>query len=331
MTIQLSSNETHLDSSLTLRAARWNDLKATAQLIYDVCEADGDATIATSAEDLKNWWDTEGFDIKTDAFVVETQDGQLVGYEEIVNEKDHAELEVDGYVHPKFKGLGIGTSLLRAAEARAREHLQLAAPDLRVFIRVTTDNRDETGKAMFTHEGFSFIRYFWRMEINLSEAPPAADFPSGIELRPFIREEHARAVWEADNETFRDHWGNHKSDFGHWQHKKFDKSDFDPDLWMIAWDGDQIAGFSQNRFRSGIGWVGTLGVRRPWRKHGLGLALLRHSFGEFHKRGMTTIGLGVDASSLTGATRLYQRAGMHTATEFVMYEKELRTGKDMEE
>lgn len=81
----------------------------------------------------------------------------------------------------------------------------------------------------------------------------------------------------------------------------------------------------------GSGWVGTIGVRRPWRKTGLGLALLRHSFGEFYKRGMATIGLGVDASNPTGATRLYQRAGMHVASEFVTYEKELRPGREVEE
>jgi ribosomal protein S18 acetylase RimI-like enzyme len=97
---------------------------------------------------------------------------------------------------------------------------------------------------------------------------------------------------------------------------------------MIAWDGDQIAGFSQNRYRKGIGWIGTIGVRRPWLKMGLGLALLQHSFGEFYKRGMMTIGLGVDAENPTGATRLYQKAGMYTAAEYIFYEKELRVGRD---
>jgi ribosomal protein S18 acetylase RimI-like enzyme len=80
----------------------------------------------------------------------------------------------------------------------------------------------------------------------------------------------------------------------------------------------------------GIGWISTLGVRRPWRKMGLGLALIRHSFGEFYKRGTTIIGLGVDASNPTGATRLYQRAGMYVASEFVSYEKELRAGRTQE-
>jgi ribosomal protein S18 acetylase RimI-like enzyme len=100
---------------------------------------------------------------------------------------------------------------------------------------------------------------------------------------------------------------------------------------MIAWDGDQIAGFSLNRYRMGSGWIGTLGVRRPWRKRGLGEALLLHSFGEFYRRGTKTVGLGVDAQNPTGATRLYQKAGMYPASEFVIYEKELRPGREIDE
>ena len=116
-----------------------------------------------------------------------------------------------------------------------------------------------------------------------------------------------------------------------WKHSRFDDPEFDPTLWPIAWDGDEVAGFSLNRYRMGIGWIRTLGVRRPWRKRGLGEALLLHSFGEFYRRGTKTIGLGVDAQNPTGATRLYQKAGMYAASEFVTYEKELRPGRDIDE
>ena len=109
--------------------------------------------------------------------------------------------------------------------------------------------------------------------------------------------------------------------------------DFDPSLWFLAVDGDEIAGISLCWPKSNddpqMGWVGTLGVRRPWRKQGLGLALLQHSFAEFHRRGQARVGLGVDASSLTGATRLYERAGMQPIRQFDMYQKVLRPGKDI--
>ena len=64
---------------------------------------------------------------------------------------------------------------------------------------------------------------------------------------------------------------------------------------------------------------------------GLGLALMKQTFGEFYKRGIKTVGLGVDAENPTGATRLYQKVGMHPASEHVTYEKELRAGRNVDE
>lgn len=320
-----------LDPSLKLRPATWADVNAVADLIYKVCEADGDATVATTPEELEHSWHEEGFTLETDAFVVESKDGSIVGYEELFNEKEFADLNSDGYVHPEFNGLGVGTTLLTRSEARAREMMQLAAPDLRVFMRVTTDGRDEAGQALFRNMGYSPVRFHWRMEIKLEDMPTVAKLPDGVELRPFEKEAHARLMWQADNEAFREHWGSHESTFEEWTFRKFGRPDFDPSLWLVAWDGDQIAGYAQNRFRMGIGWVGTLGVLKPWRKKGLGLALLQASFADFYQRGTTTIGLGVDASNKTGATRLYQRAGMRVATEFVTFEKELRPGRELED
>jgi mycothiol synthase len=324
------TNETHLDPSLSLRPVQWADLNAVAKLIYDVCEADGDVTVATTPEELANEWKKEGFNLERDTFLVETKDGRVVGYEEFGNEVEHVQLYSDGYVHPEFKGLGIGTTLLRAVEVRAREDMKLADPDSRIFIRSTIDNKDEQGHSLHQTEGYVSIRYHWRMEIKLQEPPPAVTLPDGIELRPFVKDEHAVAVWQALNESFRDHWGSHDVTFEEFVHNRFQPTKYDPTLWAVAWDGNEVAGFSINRFRMGIGWIGTLGVRRPWRKKGLGLTLLQYSFGEFYKRGTTTIGLGVDASNPTGATRLYQRAGMYVASEFATYEKELRAGRNPE-
>ena len=78
-----------------------------------------------------------------------------------------------------------------------------------------------------------------------------------------------------------------------------------------------------------MGWVGTLGVRREWRKRGIGMSLLRHSFNEFYRRGKRKVGLGVDAQNLTGALRLYESAGMHVHQAFDQYEKELRPGVEI--
>src|SRR5687767_12587557 len=135
MNTQTKIIETLLDSDLNLRPAQWADVKPVAQLILDVCTADGDPTVAVTPEELEREWKSPGFELERNAWVVETADWRIVGYEEFNDFHAHASLMGDGYVHPEYQGRGIGTAMLRALEARAHEEVQLADPDLRVFIR----------------------------------------------------------------------------------------------------------------------------------------------------------------------------------------------------
>lgn len=118
--------------------------------------------------------------------------------------------------------------------------------------------------------------------------------------------------------------------FEEFTHSRFDDPEYNPTLWAVAGDGDEIAGFSINRFRMGIGWFvhsasAAHGAKRDW----AGPASI--FLWRVLQAWKLTIGLGVDASNPTGATRLYQRAGMYVASEFVTYEKELRAGRTLEE
>lgn len=327
----MTSTEPHLAPGLLLRATQMTDVEAVAQLTHDVCASDGDATVAISADDMRQMWQEPGFHLDTDAWVIQTAEGRIVGYGELYNRHAFTAFEGDGYVHPQFEGQGIGTSLLRAMEARARVLMDQAEPDLQVFIRNGMGLNDRSAHKLHENEGYHVVRYSWRMEIVLDAPPPPPVWPEGVELRPYRPAEQARAVYETSEEAFRDHWGHMPMKYEIWEMKTILRAGFDPGLSFIAWDGDQVAGIALCRLKPEVGWVGTLGVRRAWRKRGLGLALLRQSFGEFHRRGVQTIGLGVDAGSLTGATRLYQRAGMRVASEYVLYQKELRPGRETAE
>ncbi len=315
----------------TLRNASWDDLQPVVDLIYAVCEEDGDTTIATPIEEMREIWEDPNLDMSTDTFVVTNANGKVVGYEEFYNRSEHAALIGDGYVHPTEMGKGIGTTLLRALDERCRTEIAKADPELRVFVHNTMAIGDTTSREMHENEGYKPIRFFWRMEIELDEAPPAPVFPAGIELRPFDEAAHAELVHAAHEAAFSDHWGHTPLPFDEWKRRSIESGEYDPELWFIAWDGDEIAGYAICRYRNDHGWVGSLGVPRPWRKKGLGLALLYHAFGEFYKRGQMSIGLGVDASNPTGATRLYERAGMKIGSEYVTYEKEFRAGREIEE
>ncbi|HET8846927.1 MAG TPA: GNAT family N-acetyltransferase, partial [Ktedonobacteraceae bacterium] len=107
-----------------------------------------------------------------------------------------------------------------------------------------------------------------------------------------------------------------------------DNETFDPTLWFIAVEGDTVAGFALCGHYLQDSIVSDLGVRRPWRRKGLGLALLHHAFGELYRRGISKVVLGVDSENLTGATRLYERAGMRIELQYDTYEKALRAGID---
>lgn len=317
--------------SFGIRPAAWCDLEAVAALILEVCTRDGDPSVAASIDELRNQWQEPGFDLASDAWVAVAPHGRLVGYEELINRYAHASLRGDGYVHPDFMGLGIGTALLRALEKRALEQMALAQKGLRVFIQNSMAIGDRVGRALHENEGYRPVRFFWRMERRLDAPPPAPVWPEGMQLRPFDLQAHDYQVYQAHQEAFRDHWGYLPRPYDFWQRHMTGRENFDPTLWFIAWEGSEIAGYALCNNYLGNCWVGTLGVRRPWRKRGLGLALLYHAFGEFYRRGARLVMLGVDAKNPSGATRLYQKAGMYVASEYVTYEKELRPGREPQE
>jgi ribosomal protein S18 acetylase RimI-like enzyme len=135
----------------------------------------------------------------------------------------------------------------------------------------------------------------------------------------------ARPVYEAHQESFKDHWETTRMPFEEWEHWLM-REGFDPSLWFIVEDGAEVAAISlcrEHEGEKGLGWVSVLGVRKPWRRRGLGRALLLQSFHEFQRRGFHAAALGVDAESLTGANRLYENAGMEVARRSDVYEREL--------
>jgi len=180
-------------------------------------------------------------------------------------------------------------------------------------------------------------RHFLTMAIELPDELDNPKWPDGIELRSMKGEEEARSIIHAVREAFKDHWGYvetpFEQEFEQWLHYIRNDEKFDPSVWFLAMDGEEIAGMVLCQTASDedpdMGWVSVLGVLRPWRRQGLGLALLLHSFGILKNHGRSRVGLGVDASSLTGATALYEKAGMHRIRQFDTYEKELRPGRDL--
>lgn len=185
--------------------------------------------------------------------------------------------------------------------------------------------------------GFRLERHFLRMVIEMELEPKKPIYPDGFEFRKIAYEKEFREAILAIAEAFEDHWGfvkkREEDELAFWKHRLENDPDFDPGLWFLTMDGDQIAGvclcFPKLIEDPQMGWVAELAIRRPWRRRGIGLALLQHAFYELYKRGQHKVGLNVDADSLTNATNLYLKAGMHIDRQSASYHKELRAGRDL--
>jgi ribosomal protein S18 acetylase RimI-like enzyme len=166
------------------------------------------------------------------------------------------------------------------------------------------------------------------MQIDMSEPPAQPTWPMGIRVRPFVPGQDEYAVYEAMEEAFAQHWGQVPRTFDEYAQWHFQGEGYDPSLYFLAMDGDIIAACALCRQRAEMGRVGSLGVRRGYRRRGVGLALLRHAFAEFYRRGERTVDLIVDSENATGAVQLYEHAGMRAVREWVEYAKELRPGAE---
>jgi mycothiol synthase len=297
--------------SVELRPPRREDAPAIA----DVSRAWGlrDETQAG----VEAWFDVPSFDPEHDARVA-LVDGAVVGWGDVSDASREGKfLWTD--VRTDSQHWDAAPVLLDFVEERARA---LAAPG--GMIKAWSPEHADEWRALLESRAYQLHHYSLRMIIGLDEEPPEPEWPQGITVRGFRPDEDERTVYEAHQETFSDQRDFSRDPLEDWRNWSY-REPFDPELWFLAIDGEEVAGISLCRPERGgdreCGWVSVVGVRKPWRRRGLGLALMRHSFRELRRRGKTRVGLGVDGDNPTGAARLYERAGMTVERRFVWYER----------
>jgi len=246
---------------------------------------------------------------------------------ERVTRDDTPTYEFWGHVHPAWRRRGIGTCLARENLRRAEERVALE-PEGQPTVMAGFAEETEVGHhAILRTLGFAPARWFFLMQRPLADLIPDAPLPDGLELRPMTAAQH-RIVFEAEGEAFRDHWASREptdEDFA----VLYGRDEFDPSLWVVAWDGDEVAGVVQGwiwpneNTTLGVdrGWLEHISVRRPWRRRGLARALTAEGLRRFAAAGMTEAMLGVDADSPTGALGLYEGLGFTVHTRSMAYRR----------
>ena len=303
-----------MQPGLESRAPTWDDDQAVTDLVI-ACDIDELGQPDFELDDLHADWHRPGLNLAKDAVVV--VDGErIVGYGILIR-GDYA----DVYVHPEFRGRGIGAELLAWTERRVLERL---APGQAVALGQVVTSEHTGARALLERAGYEPVRTYWRMHMVLDGPPPRPAWPEGIRVRTFDRERDSRAVHTLVQEAFADNERYESESFEEWQAMMIDREAFEPGLWFLAEADGEIAGAVLCPDYEGEGWVRQLAVARGWRRRGLGTALLRQAMNEFHRRGRRDITLVVDSGNRTGAKELYERAGMHVAREHTRLEKELR-------
>lgn len=260
---------------------------------------------------------SDAFDPGRDVTIAEI-DGRMVGHasREVIDTTDGLrEYRNDGEVDPAFRRHGIGAALL---EENVRRHRERAATEEATRPRIFGSwswERQPGDAALLQTAGFEPARWFFDMvRPNLDDIPDVS-LPEGLDLRPIDRS-MAKQVWDADVEAFQDHWGGFDSSDAHLQ-RWLDDKNTDLSIWVIAFDGDEVAGGVLNSIDPeqnaalGLqrGWLSSVFTRRPWRRRGLATALIGESLRVLRARGMTSAALGVDADNPSGALGLYESLG----------------------
>lgn len=308
-----------LPTGLSLRAyAGEADVPDLVRVINTEWEHDGVPARITVEEKVNDYsHPSDGFDAARDVSIAEL-DGEVVGYSlrgwTDAHDSFIRQYRTDGAVLPSCRGRGIGRAILRESMRLATE---LAAshdtPRARVF--GSQSHSQPADEALLTSEGFAPVRWFFDMTRHDLDDIPDLDLPAGLKVKP-VTIADARAVWEADVEAFRDHWGGYEASDANFQ-RWLESPETDPSLWVVAFDGADVAGgvivgiYDHENKALGLqrGWLDDVFTRAPWRRRGLARALMTHALRLIRDRGLTSAVLDVDADNPTGALGLYESLG----------------------
>lgn len=310
---------------VTVRPPRDGETAALARLINAVSQAEYGTDDVTEAE-IRRWFSQPNFDPARDVFVAE-EAGRPIAYADVGDDGDTTEQFWLDLRLPGEASDAAGEALIAAGERRVAERAVDSPSGVEPRVIAYTSSVNVRLAGLLEEAGYQLYRHSYRMLIELDGELAEPAFPEEIEVREFWPGEE-RAVFDAAEEAFEDTWDHVPGVFEEWRHWTIAREGFDPTLWWLALDGDEIAGVSLCRpheTEPDMGWVSTLGVRRPWRRRGIARALLLVCFHEFRRRGFARVGLGVDADSLTGAHLLYESAGMRPERRYDLYEKRLRS------
>ena len=298
--------------------------------LIDACKVADGVERTTNVDDVaRTYRHLENCDPQTDMLIAEVN-GQVIAYGRIWWDDllDGIRLyHPFGFLHPDWRHKGISSAMWAAGEQRIYEIAATHPKETPKFFQVEPFDTEKDMVALLESRGYQPARYETHMVRDLGEPFPEAPMPSGLEVLP-VKPEQLRHIFEASNEAFRDHWGSRDESEEEYKSQQ-ESPEFHPELWKVAWDGDQMAGVVHNfvvekeneEYQRKRGYTEGICVRRPWRKRGLARALIVQSMKMFQSMGMTETALSTDSQNISGAFRLYESVGYRKVKQQILYRK----------
>jgi len=322
-------------SGLVFRHFRGHDDFPGMTAALAVSEAADGVERIVSVEAITNMYShLTNCDLSQDLLIPEVN-GEIVGYSRIEWWQNDAGERIYShfvFLKPQWRRKRIGTAMLGWIQERIRQIAATHSNDGPRFFETFASDLAPGADTLLRKDGYTTIRHFFRMVRPTLDNIPDFPLPAGLEVRP-VKPEHYRAIWDANNEAFRDHWGYAEATEADYEGWLKDPVTFTPESWKIAWDVEtnQVAGqvksfinHDENKhFNRKRGWTEFISVGRLWRRRGLARALIALSLHELKARGMTEAALGVDTQNLSGALRVYEDCGFRPVMRSTTYRKPL--------
>jgi GNAT superfamily N-acetyltransferase len=234
---------------------------------------------------------------------------------------------------PSWRPRGLDATLLARAEtiglglvdAIAGEDGQPRVPE------TVVEDGEADSLDLLARNGYRAVRWSHRMTRDLDEPIPDRPLPEGLEIRPATRE-NGMQVMRAYDEAMRD-----SREYGGMPDEvlaqMLDRQQAMLPHWVVAWHGEVVVGgvlgwvdeaenAAKGRQR---GYVERIFTRRPWRRQGIGGALICRDLRNLRDRGMREGAMAFDADNPSGAGSLYAALGFRRHNGFATYRRTVTT------
>lgn len=266
-------------------------------------------------EDLHHDWGN--IDLKKDAWLAIDAKGGLRGYAACLPWGEGVRLTI--FDDPGTEDSDLFAGLLLFAEQRAAAMIRKMNDPKKDGIFNHVSDRAVHQNEILVKAGYTIKKYIFNMHRDLSGELPKPDLPNDLRIRTTVTGQDDHAIHALIQEAF-DWRERTPQTFEEWKHAIMRPEIYNEKLWFLAVRGEEIIGTCLCFQYASMGWIRQLAVKKPYRKLGVGRALLEHAFRVFKDLGFEKAGLAVESEN-PKAVHFYETAGMYKAVHLNEYVK----------